>query len=198
MGKIYCLMGKSSSGKDSIYQKLLEDPKLGLQRIVPYTTRPIREGEEEGVAYHFVTEDALERYLAAGRVVELRAYHTMQGVWKYFTIWEEEMDLSKNSYLVIGTLESWHAMCAYFGREQMVSIYIEVEDGERLQRALLRERTQKNPMYAELCRRYLADEEDFSEQKLIEEKITTRFQNEDFGTCLDEIKLFIQNEMRYN
>ena len=198
MGKIFCLMGKSSSGKDSLYKKLIEDKELKLKRLIPYTTRPIREGEKEGVEYHFVTEETLNAYMEANKVIELRTYQTMQGVWKYFTVWEDGMDLQKDSYAVIGTLESWRAMCDYFGPEHMVSVYIEVEDGERLLRALLRERTQRQPSYRELCRRFLADEEDFSEIKLIDNNITPRFQNEDFGTCLDEIKLFIQKEMRYN
>ena len=77
-------------------------------------------------------------------------------------------------------------------------VYIEVEDGLRLERALSRERSQANPRYTELCRRFLADTEDFSEDKLKEERITQRFQNVDFGTCLKEIKLFIQKEMLYN
>ena len=55
MGKIYYVMGKSSSGKDTIYKKLLEiHPEF--HTIVPYTTRPIREGEHNGVEYHFVNE----------------------------------------------------------------------------------------------------------------------------------------------
>ena len=49
MGRIFCLMGKSSSGKDTLYARLSE--KLHFSTIVPYTTRPIREGEEEGREY---------------------------------------------------------------------------------------------------------------------------------------------------
>ena len=48
MGKIFCLMGKSATGKDTIYKKLTEDQELLLRRLVPYTTRPIRDGESEG------------------------------------------------------------------------------------------------------------------------------------------------------
>ena len=192
MGKIFCLMGKSSSGKDTIYKRLMEDEELGLNRMVPYTTRPIREGEKEGVEYHFVSEEELRLLEEAGRVVELRAYDTVHGVWKYFTVCEENMDLSKSSYAVIGTLESWRAMCGYFGREKMVPVYIEVEDGLRLERALMRERSQAHPGYTELCRRFLADTEDFSEENLEREGITQRFQNVDFEACLSEIKLFIQ------
>lgn len=195
MGKIFCLMGKSSSGKDTIYKKLMEDEKLHLKRIVPYTTRPIREGEQEGIEYHFVDEDGLRKLQDAGKVVELRAYDTVHGIWKYFTVCDEQMDLEQNSYAVIGTLESWHAMCGYFGREVMVPIYIEVEDGLRLERALSRERGQEHPKYTEMCRRFLADTEDFSEDKLKEEGIIIRFQNVDFEECLNGIKLFIQKEM---
>ena len=49
----------------------------------------------------------------------------------------------------------------YFGKENVIPIYIQVDDGVRLERALERERTQKEPKYAELCRRFLADEKDF-------------------------------------
>ena len=53
MGKIFCIMGKSATGKDTIYKKILQNSELKLRRIVSYTTRPIREGEEEGVEYYF-------------------------------------------------------------------------------------------------------------------------------------------------
>ncbi len=198
MGRIFCLMGKSSSGKDTIYRALAEDPELSLKKIISYTTRPIREGEIEGIQYHFVTEEQLESLDREGRIVELRSYHTVHGVWKYFTVCEEGMDLGEDSYLIIGTLKSWQAMCAYYGRERMVPVYIEVEDGERLMRALLREQEQTLPDYREMCRRYLADCEDFTEEKLSEEGIIKRFQNTDFGSCFEEIKLFIQKEMQYN
>ena len=192
MGKIFCLMGKSSTGKDTIYKRLLEDQELGLQRIVPYTTRPIREGEQEGVEYHFVSEETLQRLEQESRVVELRAYDTVCGVWKYFTVCEEHMNLEKESYAVIGTLESWNAMKRYFGDQVMVPVYVEVEDGERLSRALVRERQQATPRYTELCRRFLADTEDFSEEHLKEAGIEMRFENDALDACISRIKLFIQ------
>ena len=198
MGKIFCLMGKSSSGKDTIYKALTEDNELDLKQMISYTTRPIRSGETEGLQYHFVTEEQLSYLEEEGRIVELRSYNTVHGVWKYFTVCEEGMDLEADSYLVIGTLNSWHSMCAYYGRTRMVPVYIEVEDGVRLERALLRERSQRCPDYKEMCRRYLADCEDFTEEKLEAEGIIKRFHNTDIGSCFEEIKLFIQKEMLYN
>ena len=58
MGKIFCIIGKSSSGKDTVYKGLLQRRELGLRRIVPYTTRPRREGERDGEEYYFVSQDA--------------------------------------------------------------------------------------------------------------------------------------------
>ncbi len=194
MGKIFCLMGKSATGKDTIYKRLTEDRELLLRRLVTYTTRPIRDGETEGREYHFVDEETLERLEKAGKVVELRVYDTVQGLWKYFTVCDDNMDLEHHSYAVIGTLEAWNAMRKYFGQDIMVPIYIEVEDGLRLSRALERERQQAEPHYAELCRRFLADQEDFSEENLKKAHITRRFQNTDLAACLSEIKLFIQNQ----
>lgn len=51
MGKIVYLMGKSSSGKDTVFKELMKEGTMDLRTIVPYTTRPIRAGEENGVEY---------------------------------------------------------------------------------------------------------------------------------------------------
>lgn len=61
MGKIVYLMGKSSSGKDTIYRQLLQDDSLHLKKIVPYTTRPQRAGEAEGVEYYFTDEAGFQK-----------------------------------------------------------------------------------------------------------------------------------------
>ena len=105
-----------------------------------------------------------------------------------------QVDLSKGSYLAIGTLESYEKMLAYYGRENLVPLYIEVEDGERLMRALMRERQQETPKYAELCRRFLADTEDFSEEKLQALGITRRYINDDKTRCLEELIREIRND----
>ena len=175
MGKIYYMMGKSSSGKDTLYGMLMKDGTLKLKTVVPYTTRPMRAGEENGVSYYFCDEDTVEKLAAEGKIIELRAYHTVHGIWKYFTVADHQVDLDRQSYLMIGTLESYLKIREYFGIKKVIPIYIEVEDGMRLQRALDRERRQETPKYEELCRRFLADEKDFSEEKLKEAGITKRF-----------------------
>lgn len=198
MGKIFYIFGKSASGKDSIYQRLLNDPEIALQNVVLYTTRPIRTGEREGVEYHFIDEREAVRLSAAGLVIEERAYRTIYGIWKYMTVQDEAFDLNKGSFLMTGTLASYLSIRQFFGDEKVVPFYVYVDDGVRLQRALLREQAQAEPKYAEMCRRFLADEEDFAEEKLAAAGITTGYENADLDTCtariLEEIKRYTRGE----
>ena len=136
----------------------------------------------------------MEKLEAEGKIIELRAYHTIHGIWKYFTVADHQVDLDHQSYLLIGTLESYLKIREYFGTENVVPIYIEVEDGMRLQRALERERRQENPKYEELCRRFLADEKDFSEEKLKEAGITKRFCNESLEETENAIAAYIEEQ----
>ena len=186
MGKIYYMMGKSSSGKDTIYKEIKRDiPEL--RTITLYTTRPMREGEKNGVEYYFVSDDVLEKYENEGKIIELRTYQTVYGDWKYATIDDGQINLDENDYLMIGTLESYMKTKAYYGTENLIPLYIEVEDGERLMRAITRERQQEHPGYEEVCRRFLADQKDFSEENLKEAGITRRYQNDDKVRCKEEI-----------
>ena len=191
MGKIYCVMGKSSSGKDSIYHEIMEKGALGLKPIIPYTTRPIRDGEQDGREYHFCTEDTVQRLQDAGRIMELRAYNTVYGVWKYFTVDDEQINLNKYNYLYIVTLEGYTKIQEYFGADRVVPIYIEVEDGERLMRAIAREQKQDVPKYEEMCRRFLADSADFCDEKLVEAGVVRRFSNNDFVQTVQEVTAYI-------
>lgn len=185
MGKIYFLMGKSASGKDTIYQKLLGNEKLNLTPYVGYTTRPIRAGEKEGVEYFFTTKEDLDNFEKSGKLIESRVYHTVYGDWYYYSVDSDHVDLNKNDYLYIGTLESYVKMRDYYGSEKIVPIYVEVDDGLRLERALNRERQQSKPGYAEMCRRFLGDSEDFSEENLQKAGIEKRFDNTDLEECIN-------------
>ncbi len=187
LGKIFYVMGKSAAGKDTVYRELLcRIPEL--KRIVPFTTRPMREHEREGREYHFLTEAALTQYQRQGRLIEQRVYQTTRGRWIYATVDDGSIDPGRqSSYLGIGTLESFQALCRYFGRERMMPLYLEVPDGERLRRAIQREEKQQNPRYDELCRRYLADEQDFSDLRLKEAGIRKHYDNTDLESCLADL-----------
>ena len=101
-------------------------------------------------------------------------------------------DLEKESFLMIGTPEGCVKMRGYFGEEAIVPIYLEIDDGERLRRAWARECGQKKPRFDEVCRRYLADEVDFAEDKLLEAGITERFFNDDVDRCCAQVEAKIR------
>lgn len=177
MGKIFCIMGKSSSGKDTIYKLLLKREDLDLEPIVLYTTRPIRDNEIDGEEYHFVDESKLRELENAGKVIECRCYDTVFGPWYYFTAADDQVDLDKKDYMAIGTVDSFVSFKDFYGEDKVVPIYIEVEDGIRLSRALNREMSQDKPKYEEMCRRFLADQQDFSQERLDEAGVCNVFNN---------------------
>lgn len=161
MGKIYCIIGKSGTGKDTILTQLLKDQTLPVKKLVPYTTRPRREGEIEGVNYHYVTVEQLKCMEDHGEVIERRTYNTVHGDWSYFTA-SVNID-EKENYIIITTQKALNSFFDFFGKERIHVIYLYLENKERLLRCINRESEQGNPNYSEVCRRYLADEEDFDE-----------------------------------
>ena len=195
MGKIICLMGKSSTGKDTIFKRLLSDRGLGLRKIVPYTTRPIRAGERNGVEYFFRSEEDFQQLKDQGRIIEDREYHTFHGLWRYFVADDGQIEKSGN-YIMIGTLDAYRNLQDYFGPDRVLPVMIELDDGDRLQRALNRERRQESPKYEEMCRRFLADSEDFSEEKILGAGITKRFVNSDLKLCLGQIRDYIEFSLK--
>ena len=123
---------------------------------------------------------------------------TWYGPWYYFTADDGQIDLKDKNYLMIGTLVSFMAVRDYFGADRVCPVYIDLDDGERLQRALNRERAQEEPKYEEMCRRFLADAEDFSEEKIREAGIEERFYNGDLEECLGRNKAYILKEISEN
>lgn len=192
--KIIYIMGKSSSGKDTIFKKLKE--KLDVNTYVMYTTRPIRKDEIDGITYHYITDEKMQRYIEGkekNKLIEYRTYQTIHGPWTYATIADEQFKNNKNM-LMLGTLESYQKMKKLF-KNKLIPIYIEVEDGTRLERALKREKEQEEPKYEELCRRFLADSIDFSEENLKRAGISKRFENINLDKCLKEIIDEIQKDL---
>lgn len=194
MGKIFCLAGKSGVGKDTIFRRLICERSLGLRGVVSYTTRPRRSGETEGREYHFITERALQSLQQAGKIIEQRRYHTAHGIWYYCTVDDGQLDLSAGNYLLIATPEGIRSLTRVFGKPAVVPLYIEVKGWERLKRAVRRERRSGRPDYIEMCRRFLADQSDFSPDKLTACGIARHFQNGNLEECVEEIRREIQRQ----
>ncbi len=188
MGKIFIIMGKAASGKDTIFKKLVEQTEYPLKTVVIYTTRPQRPGEQNGVEYFFVTEERLQQLRKEGIVIEERRYDTVHGPWYYFTVNDGQIDLENHNYIMISTLAGYEQIRAYYKEENVIPIYIEADNKERLIRYINREEKQKCPNYSEVCRRFLADEQDFSEQELTRLGIQNRYFNKSLNCCCETIQ----------
>ncbi len=192
MNIIY-IMGKSSSGKDTIFNIIKN--KLKVNTYIMYTTRPIREGEVPGETYNYISDKEMQEYVEGknkNKLIESRTYQTIHGPWTYATIADEQFN-TQEDLIMLGTLESYNKVKEYF-KDKVIPIYIEVEDGIRLERALKREKEQKEPKYTELCRRFLADSKDFSEENIKNAGIEKRFQNIELHRCIDEIIEYINKQ----
>lgn len=210
MGKIFVIMGKTSSGKDTIYKRVLDALTLQNEETAPktvviYTTRPMRPGETNGVEYFFATEEELQTLREQGRVIEERCFHTVHGPWYYFTVNDGQIDLKNHSYMMINTLAGFEMIRSYYKKESstlaadssdiVIPIYIEADPKERLIRYINRESLQAKPNYKEVCRRFLADEEDFAEAELVRLGITKRYFNQDLEECCREIEEEIKAQL---
>jgi guanylate kinase len=195
MGKIFIIIGKSASGKDTIYSRIINKNTHSLKKCVMYTTRPMRVGEVDGNEYFFVDENRFNELKAKGKVIEHRTYNTAFGPWHYFTADDGQFDDSRDC-LMPGTIESFCEIKKYFEEGRVVPIYVYVDDYERLLRALEREHSQKNPGYVEMCRRFVADSQDFSEENIKRAGIEKIFVNDNLDICIQEIIEFIEQERK--
>lgn len=203
MSNFIYIMGKSSAGKDTIYQRLKE--KIDINLYVPYTTRPKRDGEQEGREYHFFERKQFEELKKQDKVMEYRQYDVINSkgekdIWTYATIadsqWEKEGD-----FLSIGTLQSYTSILEYLSNHpekkiNMLPVYISIDEQEREKRARKREEQQSKPNYEEMKRRLKADNIDFSEENLRKVGIGAKqtFENYDLDKCVESIVRYVQKE----
>lgn len=153
--KVVALFGPSSAGKDTLAKHLKEidwdTGKFKLNNVVSCTTRPPRDYEENGKDYFFITEKQFLIRVLDGRMLEATCFRD----WYYGTSMEQ-LEVNKINVGVFNIEGILNLM-----ENPMIDvypIYVECDDKTRLMRSLLRE---ENPDCEEICRRFLADKEDF-------------------------------------
>ena len=139
------LIGKSGSGKDTILRELVN---VGLQRVIPYTTRPLREGEVDGLDYNFITIETFNNM----DFIEKRKYDTVYGEWWYGT-----KEYVENG-VCISTVDGLCEMRKNLPLNDITCIYLDVDDSIREERAISRGSFCKD----EWDRRLKADSYDFN------------------------------------
>lgn len=149
---IVCLVGKSAAGKDSIAYLLSKQP--GWHNVVSCTTRPMREGEKEGVNYHYLSAEEFAQKVVNGDMLEATYFNN----WHYGTM---KSSLVDGVNVGVWNPEGYDCLreTVKFDKDvKLLPYYVKCDDKTRLLRSLNRER---HPDVHEIVRRFQADEEDF-------------------------------------
>ena len=163
MNKVYCILGKSASGKSTI-ERLLEEK--GLKRLISFTTRPMRENERTGVDYNYITIQEFENLKSNGQLLECTEYRG----W-YYGINSSQIDMKDDrDYLAVIEPHGYRQIKEKLG-DKVIGIYITIQDKERILRALNRE---IKPDVDEVVRRFMSDKDLF---KNIELEVDYIFEN---------------------
>ena len=148
MGKIFCFMGKMSSGIESVF--------------------------------NVVSEDLND---------------------KINTFDSSDIDLTKNNYMVISDLNKFIHLKEIYSIDSVIPIYIEMDDGLRLENAINYEIKQPNPNYHLLCQQYIDDEKKYSKDNLTNNGINKTYLNNNTLECVSKIEKdileYIKKEKQY-
>lgn len=162
MFKMVVIVSPSSAGKDKILKELID--RNFVQPIISTTSRPMRQGETQGIEYNFVDEETAISMLDSDDFIEHRLYTVQNGSTWIYGVEKGSFNVSEDiTYCVILDFQGLKQMKEYLtelGYEKsLVSIYIDVSLQERLRRSLSREGTISDIQCLEICRRALDDNE---------------------------------------
>ncbi|MBX3095620.1 MAG: guanylate kinase [Fimbriimonadaceae bacterium] len=136
-GKVVIFSGPSGVGKDTVleaWQAL--DPRV--TRVIAWTTRQPRTGEESGIDYHFCEVAEFERKAAANHFLE---YKNVHGHW-YATPLDQLQDLQERGQIAVLKIDVQGALTAMKLLPQALSIFLLPPSDEELERRLRSRKTE--------------------------------------------------------
>lgn len=177
------IVGKTSSGKDKTVNKLIS--KHGFNKLVTYTTRPMRKNEEKDVTYHFISEEEFLQKIDNGFFAEWKSYDTEFGTWYYGTALED-LENAEDNTVVILTPDGFRDVKDKLNNK-VTSIYIYANNKTIKKRLVERG---DNPKEAE--RRFEQDMIDFKGLENEVDRIVYNNDGTDIGEVIDKILKFVR------
>ena len=178
MKKLFCIIGLTGSGKSEYYKKILEKFKMtyadSIEPLVYHTTRSKREGEEEGVDYHFTNIEQYNTLSLNSQIVERRVYHTENnGNVVYFTTLDDINETKANALLTVASIDQLENYIKYNEKCQAFDIYvikIECDTNIRVDR-VSKNRCKTEEDFLELSRRMVQESKDWEIEKEVISKV---------------------------
>lgn len=194
MNKLILILGCMSSGKDTILRKIEEHhkfKKMNCKTIVSNTTRPMRVGEEEGVQYHFKTNEQYFNDLESGEVIEHVRYDVSvdDRPWYYYTM-RKDIRLEESNYIEIVNPSGFAQLNESLGSDNIFSILIHADEDIRFERA-----KQRGDKEVEIRRRFKADLMDFDGVDTLVDKVFTNNGNIEIDDLVENIIEAIESEV---
>jgi guanylate kinase len=122
-------MGKSASGKDTLQNELIQK---GFERVVTATTRPMREGEQDGKDYHFLSEEAFNQLKSENGFVESTLFNGVQ-----YGCPKAALNFDKQQCIILEP-EGVQNFQKEFGRKNMFVVYMDLDEEIRKLRSDIR------------------------------------------------------------
>ena len=157
--KLIAIIGRSASGKDYLFQHTLKS-NPNLNPVIHYTTRPRRDGEVEGKDYFFITETEFQHKESNYDFFSITSFRD----WKY-GIDSNSFDSKKINIGIFNPFELRQLYEFFRDKFQLFIIETQADELSRYQRSLERLKPFDEEGLQELCRRNLADKEDFESIK---------------------------------
>jgi guanylate kinase len=181
--KVFVITGPSGVGKGTLIKRLLERvPELALS--VSATTRSPREGEEDGVDYHFLTEERFQDRIEAKDFLEFATYSGNH----YGTLNSELQRCLDKGRSVVLEIEVQGATQVRAAKGDSVQIFIAPPD-ESVLRERLRGRGTDSP--EAIDRRLKTAEQELAQQEDFNHLIV----NDDLDKAADELESIVRTSI---
>lgn len=160
MSKVFMIIGKSFSGKDTLLNSILQNKQFceenNLHKLVRYTTRKIRPNEVEGEDYHFIDDEYHFREFKDNDMCVATSYNSDFGKLYYITDFSK-LDKDKN-YILTGDVESIRPFKEILG-DNLCLIWLLPPDWVLFERFSKRDDSTEysEKKYQEIQRRYVDD-----------------------------------------
>ena len=137
--KVLIISGLSNTSKDTVLNELVK--KFGFRSLVSHTTRPMRPNEVDGREYFFIDREDFLSKATNGYFVETRHYFTTvenkRSIW-YYGLSKQQADKRDKPCAVILDKQGMIDFAKYVGEDNVVVIYLEVDEEIAKQRAIKR------------------------------------------------------------
>ena len=151
---IYAIVGNTLSGKSTLVRDLVTS--TGIKQVVTYTTRPMRKGERDGIDYHFITSEEMDKPEFFGR----RDFYTVYREEPYsYAMSKDDVFPFEDKILILDSA-GVRALKNEIGYENVVTVFIDAPIDLLVERGKLRGDSEE-----EVQRRLHADRDAFISAK---------------------------------